>query len=404
MTTTLTKPAKDKALRLKYVLDGTFRANPEYQLIALDQLPADQRELFAALNDSPDNYGVLMPRGASALPLKSACRDTARLFLALQEPCRLPAFATTGPSEDTNQGIAQLVLDGILQLSHGGQMCSGPAAFEAICFASDHAEPTSGIAKVSHEALLYAQSLPFTEAGMLSARLYGYGRLPATGSWKRRFPNEEAVSRALSVEPGGKNHLRLAARWKSLPPDPDNNGWLFWHSRTASTTEPLAAYKLYLSPHPEYLAPAFDAMVPALEASHANAFKVGKDLNGVLRSDKMIAYFSRLEHLQAAADRILETLAGCPAQGVPFTCQITTPLISWGSDPVAEVGVPPWLARQSWRLWITNRLAVSLIAARQQPNAQGREPWQFALDRLRLEGVNTDTWSPLHNHSAHKEN
>ncbi len=403
MTTTRTKPAIDQALRLKYVLDGTFRANPDYQLIALDQLPADQRELFAALSDNPDNYGVLMPREASGLPLKSACRDTARLFLALQEPAALPAFATTGPGENNNQGIAQLVLDGILQLSHHGEMLSGPAAYAAVCAASGHADATSGIAQLSREALLYAQSLPFTEAGMLSARLYSYGRLPVTGSWKRRFPHEGAVSRALGVDPGGKNALRLSAHWKSLPPEPDNDGWLFWQSRTPSTTEPLAACKLYLSPHPDYLAPAFEAMVPALEASHANAFKVGKDLNGVLRSDKMIAYFSRLEQLHAAADRILDTLAGCPAQGVPFTCQIETPLVSWGSDPVTETGVPPWLARQSWRLWITNRLAVSLIAARQQPNPHGREPWHFALDRLRLEGVNTDTWSPLQNRSTQKE-
>jgi hypothetical protein len=37
------------------------------------------------------------------------------------------------------------------------------------------------------------------------------------------------------------------------------------------------------------------------------------------------------------------------------------------------------------------RLARDLLAARQ---AAAPEPWRFALDRLRLEGVDTETWTP----------
>jgi hypothetical protein len=137
-------------------------------------------------------------------------------------------------------------------------------------------------------------------------------------------------------------------------------------------------------------------MIPAIEHCRANAFKIGKDLMGVLRSDKMIAYFSHREQAHEAADRILAQLKGCPSHGVPFTAQLGSPLLSCGEDPPADRDVPPWLARQSWRLWVTNRLAVALAQALQQADddpAASPEPWKFAVDRLSLEGVDTNTWT-----------
>jgi hypothetical protein len=67
----------------------------------------------------------------------------------------------------------------------------------------------------------------------------------------------------------------------------------------------------------------------------------------------------------------------------------------------------------SWRLWLTNRLARALIAAVAAPSSalplpgvsgaaglagaaagETMEPWRFAVERLRLEGVDTDSWTP----------
>jgi uncharacterized SAM-binding protein YcdF (DUF218 family) len=60
--------------------------------------------------------------------------------------------------------------------------------------------------------------------------------------------------------------------------------------------------------------------------------------------------------------------------------------------------------RESWRLWLTHRLARALLAARaarasgpttgSTAGATAAEPWQIALERLRLEGVSTETWTP----------
>ena len=384
----------DQPMKLRPVLDGTFRANPDYDLKHFDSLPAGQRELFSALKGDPDFYGVLSPRNGSPLPLKSACSDTAVLFLSLRETGKLPSFVTSKPGPDMNQAVAEMVLAGVLQILHEGELLHGAPAFDAVCESSGGGHAASEIAQLSRDALLYAQTLPFRDANLVASRLYGYGRIPATASWKKTFPNEEAVRRCLSIHDDGKNAARLNRRWKEFPRDPENDGWIFWQSVSGIAGRRGAACKLYVSPHPSFLREGFEALASAAERTGANAFKIGRDLSGVLRPDKMVAYFSQFEQLREAADRIATELKGCIAQGVPFTAQIGSPLVSWGTDPPMEKDLPVWLSRQSWRLWVVNRLAVSLLMAKQGPPAN-MEPWKFAVDRLRLEGVDTDTWTPI---------
>jgi hypothetical protein len=80
---------------------------------------------------------------------------------------------------------------------------------------------------------------------------------------------------------------------------------------------------------------------------------------------------------------------------VPFTAEIAGGgLLSWGVDPPPAVGLGPAAGegRMSWRLWLTHRLARALIAA--VAAAEAMEPWRFAIERLRLEGIDTDSWTP----------
>src|SRR5207248_2006408 len=84
---------------------------------------------------------------------------------------------------------------------------------------------------------------------------------------------------------------------------------------------------------------------------------------------------------------------GMPAHGVPFTAQIDAKgLLSWGMDPPHSEHLLPWQG-PSWRYWITDRLAGALISAN-RTNAREVKPWQFALERLQLEGIDTTTWLP----------
>jgi len=139
-------------------------------------------------------------------------------------------------------------------------------------------------------------------------------------------------------------------------------------------------------------------VLEALTAARATQFKVGADASGLLRPDKIVAYFPSYERLAAAADAVLARLDGAPAQGVPFTAEIGGGgLLSWGVDPPDDVRSVLGGSRESWRVWVAHRLAWALLTARNtaiDPQEHSLEPWRFALERVRLEGIDTATWTP----------
>jgi hypothetical protein len=126
----------------------------------------------------------------------------------------------------------------------------------------------------------------------------------------------------------------------------------------------------------------------------AVALKVGNDAPSLLRPDKIVLYFADLDSVSAGAARLAHELAGCPVHGVPFTAELagSDGLLSFGIDPPRPEHAIAWQERESWRLWLTNRLAVALLAARRDGGTL--EPWQYALARLELEGIDPSTWAP----------
>jgi hypothetical protein len=181
----------------------------------------------------------------------------------------------------------------------------------------------------------------------------------------------------------------------SLPPTFD--AWFMFSSRADQPPNTAARrFKLYVSPQPEFVQDAFKAVTQVLMESPAHHFKVGNNASGLLRPDKIVIYIHNFEALQETAKEIRRRLSGCPAQGVPFTAAINNDdgLVSWGIDPLAERVALAWQERESWRLWVTNRLATALLAAKGTQTA-GLQPWRYALERLRLDNIDTATWTPL---------
>jgi hypothetical protein len=87
-------------------------------------------------------------------------------------------------------------------------------------------------------------------------------------------------------------------------------------------------------------------------------------------------------------------LDAIPAHGVPFTAEITgNGLLSWGMDPPQSERMLAWQEPESWRLWVVRRLAAAMIAA-QVDARSSMPPWEFALERLRHEGVDVEGWVP----------
>jgi hypothetical protein len=152
-------------------------------------------------------------------------------------------------------------------------------------------------------------------------------------------------------------------------------------------------YKLYVSPAFDDLPAAFEAVADLLAFSPGVlGFKVGRSLADLCRPDKLVVYFTRQEDLQQGASALRDRLAGYAAHGVPFTAAVTLDgMLSWGVDPPRSLA--GLTAEGSWRQWVTGRLADYIFAA-VGADMLPVEPWQFALERLQLDGVDTETWIP----------
>jgi hypothetical protein len=196
----------------------------------------------------------------------------------------------------------------------------------------------------------------------------------------------------LSGESAVKAHLGIRT---SDPARTTAGGWLVWQTRrTESSGDDAPTYKLYVSPGCSELQPAFAATAAAVLRSASFSWKVGADVYGLLRPDKIVVYFERFADLQETAASLGERLKGCPPHGVPFTAELgAAGLLSWGVDPPAQDSRVPRLERESWRLRICNRLAAALVLAKSSKQ-RGISASRFALERLRLDGIDPDSWTP----------
>jgi len=366
-------------------LDGlTFRANPAYEAVPYNRLHSEERQALLPWQEVPESYGILRPKPGQKLPITAISRDTALLFLTLQTPGLLPDYIHLSSSQN-NQALIGLILDRVLEIFGPDGYVSGPEALPFLGLQSDLSG--SKLAQLSYDALHYAQNLAINDPAVLSLKLYFYHRLPASRSWLSRLPNRIAVLNYLNLEPGQSNEKFLKKYWRSLE---GPEGWIPFGARTVKPGVSGASHKLYISPRPEALPEALGIIIETLATSEAPQFKIGNDCYGLLRPDKLVAYFSSKEGLLEAAQALQARLEGLPVHGVPFTAEAGGDgLLSWGMDPRGLSGIEGL----SWRHWITNRLAAGILMGQDISEGAG-EPWRFALERLRLEGVDPVTFAP----------
>jgi hypothetical protein len=360
-----------------------FRSSPMLDLRRLDELPPEQSGPFRELERDADFYGLLVPRPGTAMNLKSVGREVAELFRTLQTPAAIEA----------DDDVIDLVLDGVLEIESAAAFVSGADALSIVVPVTDAVDATHSVARISRDALLYAQDLDSDDLQVLTPAIYFYNRIPITPFWRSRFPTRDAVAAHLGIETGSLRVV-LDQHWIPVPVE-RANGWLSWYSRTARARDAEAVtHKLYVSPRPEHIREAFEAVVRVLADLPGAQMKIGQDAGGLLRPDKLVTYFHTREELDEGADALRRQLAGCPAHGVPFTAGIDEEgLLSWGIDPPESEQTLSWLGRESWRLWLAQRMGAAMaIAKRARGNAV--EPWRFVVERVRRQGVDVDTWTP----------
>ncbi len=367
------------------LLGAYIRANPRLTFIPFQSLSDEERSGFGSLADDPALQGVVRDEHGA---VKVADQETMRLLDSLRKPQRVE-----GELAGDEVSLVRLVLDGLIEVESGtGDFVSRSPAYDVVCDIFSLPEPSTKTARLSQMALQYAQALEIEDALRLSARLYFYGRHATSPSWLARYPTRESIERFLQIERGGTLERKMRRAWRAVDLEPPNDGWFLWSSRQPPSGKRSDRYKLYVSPLPELVPVAFSAAAGVAEEVGAVALKVGNDAPSFLRPDKIVLYFSDFDRVSAAAARLSHELAGCPGHGVPFTAELVgnDGLLSFGIDPPRAEHALAWQDRESWRLWLTNRLAVALVAARRDGGSL--EPWQYALARLELDGIDPSTW------------
>jgi hypothetical protein len=370
--------------------DAYFRSNPFVELKQLGDLTAEQREPFRELESDPDFFGLFVPKPPLSINLKSVARQTAELFRILHTPSRLDSALIADP--ESRNDVVDLVLDGVLEVAYGDRFICGAEALDALCVLPAEPELRDAAARLSRGALLHAQDLETNDPQALTAALYLYNRIPLSPFWETRFADANAVIAHLGID-SGPVRVMLERAWIAAD---RSSGWLSWFSTPAvSRSADDVTYKLYVSPRPERIREAFEAVVRVLSEFPGTQFKIGPHASGLLRPDKLMVYFATRGQLDEAADALRRELGGCEAHGVPFTAGLDdTGLLSWGIDPPENERALRWLGRESWRSWLAQRLGAAMAFAKSRPGPAAVEPWRFALERVRRQGIDVENWTP----------
>lgn len=384
--------------RAPNIAGATFRLNPDLRLVPHQDLDRGQQAVFAGLAEDADHFGLVVPQSVPELGIRAVDHRTANLLGQLATPGSPPAAPASGV--DTDRQLAALVLDGILEIEVDGDFIKGVDAGNH--FWPDHDVPHNGpIAELSRDALRVALHLPDNDPVAVSSWIYAANTAPLGPSRLAGLGDEDRLAYMLGLDDSGRARQHLSDDYVETR----RGGWQSWQRLAGrSADEQHLQYKLYLSPTPEGLVEVFQRVLEVLVAARVPAFKLGRGPSGVVRPDKLVVYLPNWEHLVEIVDALVAELQDTPAQGVPFTAAATDDgLLSWGMDPPPSTQLTGWGKTESWRSWLTNRLARGLIYAR-RTGAAGTRAIDFALARVALEGVDTALWTPSDQVWASTEN
>jgi hypothetical protein len=359
-----------------------------------------EKEILSGLYDEPEVYGVFAPtQEAANLTQKVAYKEIALIYLHLTQSSLLPRYFYLSGSENQSKTIAQLILDGILEIEDEGNFVSGTSAVKSIFgqILSQEAGIPGRLSVLSTQAIGYGLLLGGLDMRLLSRKLYSYNTLPWDEQARSAFTAKHSVKEFLFSTGGKEIKNLLKNSWEPTNLE-EKKYWFSWwkQKREIKLTgySRQVTFKLYISPAIEYIPKVFEQAVRILSASDAFSFKIGSTIEGLIRPDKMVAYFCSKAALMDVADLLKKELGGVTAHGVPFTAQIDeSGILSWGIDP-ADSEVLPSVEAGSWRMKVTDQLALAIGQARADQLDIGRSI-QFIRTKLLTLGISTTDWTAL---------
>jgi hypothetical protein len=363
----------------------SIRINSGYELKEINKLDEAYRKSLSAVVDVSDYEACLLPKDPSnGLTIKLVDHHTFSFLQNLNEQNDLE-----------HKSVKHFILDRILEIETEKGFITGP---EAIGLLGQYDQNTNNLAlsyidKISREAIDYGLQLKIDDALSLSARLYFYNRRPYPPFIaKEHASNTNSGLDFLGIEDAVKQ-LNHRCNWKTQKlPDEYDVVWKSW-KKSGEKSGGIEKYKLYISCLYEEIPILIDGIVKTLSDGDCYQFKLGRRIIDLMRPDYFIVYFKSFEGMRKTANTLMPLLDGTTPHGVPFTCPLNEAgTLSWGIDPPKGGKVSGWMTDDlSWRIWITNRLATSILNAKQSLNDNAAIK-NFALQRLEMDGINIQQW------------
>ena len=363
---------------------GYVRLHSSRHLVAVDDLSGPLRRQLEPLMAHQRPAACIIPTQNHALPIVPLGEREAGLFSAINEGCSW----NEAVDKLSLRVVRRLFVEGVLSMDVNGQDLTGPY----IPLVHEQNGQLNILNKLqtdplSLEALTFAARIRLKDISALSTRIYLFNQKPVFASAeleRARRSVQDVVTR------------RAMKGFYEVPPPPENAGWHFFKSRRRRVEKRTSNidYKLYLSPSVSDLAPCLSQLYDIIPQTEANSWKVGRDIFGVTRSDKICVYFASQNAAEEAGRFFVQTLNGIQAQGIPFTKRYDMHgLVSAGIDPPRpEYGVRAAFGT-SWRDWISRKVASAILVAQAQ-GSYPMTPVDAALWSMKLLGVDPATWTP----------
>jgi hypothetical protein len=372
-----------------------IRSCPAYKLVPIRNLPLGVRKrLGIPVRKSPYRWVLLGDRGAR-LPVKTVSAPVAEILSALATPKSPLAIPGAKPDPEYRLFLLKQIFDGVLEVRTRGKFISGPAALLALSRVLPEQDPPDELGRLSDRAIQLAYSSALEDPLELAAWLYEFNRLPLTRRWSDRFSEEGKILEYLGCDPQGV--------WKGmdrrLRPQSSNKSWYSWDIQ-GSLEKRLASdrglSKIYVSPIPDHVPEVLRIIVDRVSAGSLLGFKVAKGRDGLLRPDKIVAYFAAPDGAATFTADLARRTRPLKSHGVPFTCQVgNSAMLSSGFDPPVDEGASPLGRGESWRAWIANRIANAIVIVRK---TAPRRPLPLIRVALEASGIDPLRWRPLADH------
>lgn len=391
-------------ITMKRILQYTFRLNPVFAVKPVAELTEKQRTSFRRILSGKNVYSLLhAPRGEK-LSVKALNRELTEFLEHLAEPRKmsdLPPRFTEDAGKEMERLIVQLVLDDVLEIAVDGAFISGMEAVNAALSPAVGAaggaetEGTNDIRHISKTAIEFALRSPYKHPRDIAWILYNFNRIPMHRGHRRRLPDEKAVLRFLDLNEDG-SWPGMSKAIRPISPERNDEGeytafyqvWRSWRIGRRKKGKETLGYKVYVSPLLDDLPAVFKLMREKLADCGAHAMKTGRVTSGLLRADKLIAYFRDISLALAFARELLGETASLEGHGVPFTYQLEGGggMVSVGVDPPGAFGI-----ENSWRRYVTDKLALAIQGAHRKGAA---DIMGYIRTYMKIFGVDIDEWRP----------